>query len=158
MEGYHPGECDDGRHRRIRFQDRSKLWALLKESSASGTALVTQVDQIGAAGESGGRGFRVSVEASRTALKPQLASSKPGEIKAKYMETLRQAGAVVDAKAPNRMRQPSKAGWPGWLRRVATGRGPVAGRGGVRVSEAGNAHGDFKCTETEPGPDASASA
>src|SRR5262245_45374518 len=37
---------------------------------------------------------------ARDGLNKKLAGSKPAEIKAKCIETLRQAGAVVDAKAP----------------------------------------------------------
>src|SRR5262249_5309030 len=38
---------------------------------------------------------------ARDGLKEKFTGSKPGEIKAKCIETLRQAGAVVDAKAPS---------------------------------------------------------
>jgi len=76
--------------------------------------------------------YRATVES-----RPVMAQTKPGEIKAKCIETLRQAGAVVDAKAP------SDAGaFKSWLRQIsqhvaeAATEGGVLGIGGVPVSEA----------------------
>ena len=75
---------------------------------------------------------------ARDGLKEQLAGSKPAEIKAKCIETLRQAGAVVDAKAPD-----DAAAFKGWLRQIsqhvaeaATEGGGFLGIGGVPVSDA----------------------
>ena len=62
---------------------------------------------------------------------------KPTEIKAKCIETLRQAGAVVDAKAPA-----DAAAFKGWLRQIsqhvaeASKEGGFLGIGGIAVSEA----------------------
>ena len=93
--------------------DPSGLWGLLKESFASGTALMTAgmapgsnplIKAIVADFQTGeGR------STARDGVKEKLTGSKPAEIKAKCIETLRQAGAVVDAKAPA-MRRPSRAG------------------------------------------------
>ena len=119
----------------------SGLWGLLKESLAAGTvvaqakmdptsnplikALVADFDT--AQGRS----------AARDDLNEKLAGSKPAEIKSKCIETLRQAGAVVDAKAPD-----DAAAFKGWLRQIsqhvaeAATEGGFLGIGGVRVSEA----------------------
>ena len=83
----------------------SGLWGLLKESFAGGSALVT-------AKMDGGSNPLIKAvvtdfetaqarSIARDGLKEQLTGSKPAEIKAKCIETLRQAGAVVDAKAPD---------------------------------------------------------
>ena len=72
-----------------------------------------------------------------TRLKEKLAGSKPPEIKAKCIDTLRQAGAVVDAKAPG-----DAAAFKAWLRQIsqhvaeAATEGGFLGIGGVRVSDA----------------------
>jgi hypothetical protein len=74
---------------------------------------------------------------ARDGLKDKFKGSKPGEIKAKCIETLRQAGAVVDAKAPG-----DAAAFKGWLRQIsqhvaeASKEGGFLGIGGVRISEA----------------------
>ena len=64
-------------------------------------------------------------------------TGKPAEIKAKCIETLRQAGAVVDAKAPG-----DAAAFKSWLRQISqhvaevSNEGGFLGIGGVPVSEA----------------------
>jgi hypothetical protein len=74
---------------------------------------------------------------ARDGLKEKLTGSKPAEIKAKCIETLRQAGAVVDAKAPG-----DAAAFKSWLRQIsqhvaeASKEGGFLGIGGVPVSEA----------------------
>src|SRR5262247_4499035 len=119
----------------------SGLWGLLKESFAGGSALVTaKMDT------SSNLLIRAVVadfetaqgrSTARDGLKEQLTGSKPAEIKAKCIETLRQAGAVVDAKAPN-----DAAAFKGWLRQIsqhvaeASKEGGFLGIGGVSVSEA----------------------
>jgi len=118
----------------------SGLWGLLKESFAGGTALVT------AKMDSGSNPLIKAVVAdfesadgrsiARDGVKAQLTGSKPGEIKAKSIETLRQAGAVIDAKARD-----DAAVFKGWLRQIsqhvaeAATEGGFLGIGGVRVSE-----------------------
>ena len=75
--------------------------------------------------------------AARDGLKEKLTGIKPTEIKAKCIETLRQAGAVLDAKAPG-----DAAAFKGWLRQIsqhlaeASKEGGFLGIGGVAVSEA----------------------
>ena len=118
----------------------SGLWGLLKESFASGTALME-------AGSSSNPLIKAIVadfqtgegrSTARDGLKEKLAGSKPAEIKAKCIETLRQAGVVVDAKAPG-----DAAAFKRWLRQIsehvaeaATEGGGFLGIGGVPVSEA----------------------
>jgi hypothetical protein len=118
----------------------SGLWGLLKESFAGGTALVT------AKMDSGSNPLIKAVVAdfesadgrsiARDGVKEQLTGSKAGEIKAKCIETLRQAGAVVVTKAPG-----DAAAFKGWLRQIsqhvaeAATEGGFLGIGGVPVSE-----------------------
>jgi hypothetical protein len=93
--------------------DPSGLWGLLKESFAEGTALMTAktdpttkplIKAVVADFEtSQGRGV------ARDGLKEKLAGLKPAEITAKCIETLGQAGMLVDAKRPM-MQRPSRAG------------------------------------------------
>ena len=70
-------------------------------------------------------------------MKDKLKDSKPAEIKDKCVDTLRQAGALVDAKAPG-----DAAAFKGWLRQIsqhvaeAAKEGGFLGFGGVRVSDA----------------------
>jgi hypothetical protein len=125
----------------ITAAEPSGLWGLLKESFAGGTelakvkmdpsadALVKAV--VGDFGTAEGRSI------TRDGLKDKLKASKPAEIKDKCVEILRQAGAVVDAKAPG-----DAAAFKGWLRQIsqhvaeAATEGGFLGFGGVAVSDA----------------------
>jgi hypothetical protein len=117
------------------------LWGLLKEGFAGGTELAkakmdpgtdalikSVVDDFGTAE---GRSI------TRDGLKDKLTGGKPAEIKAKCIEILRQAAAVIDAKAPG-----DAAAFKGWLRQIsqhvaeASNEGGFLGIGGVAVSEA----------------------
>ena len=118
----------------------SGLWGLLKESFAGGTALAT------ARTDAGSNALIKAVvadfetaegrSAARDGLKEKLTGSKPAEIKAKCIETLRQAAAVVDAKAPG-----DAAAFKGWLRQIsqhvaeAATEGGFLSMGGVPVSD-----------------------
>ena len=51
---------------------------------------------------------------ARDGLKEKLSSLKPAEITAKCIETLGQAGVLVDAKAPD-----DAAAFKGWLRQIS---------------------------------------
>jgi hypothetical protein len=117
------------------------LWGLLKESFASGSALVTaKMDaEANALIKAVVADFETAEGRSiaRDGLNEKLSGSKPAEIKAKSIETLRQVGAVVDAKAPG-----DAAAFKGWLRQIsqhvadASNEGGFLGIGGVPVSEA----------------------
>src|SRR5262249_62065766 len=96
----------------------SGLWGLLKESFAEGSALMKAKLDPGADAlikavvadfeTAGGR------STARDGLKEKLTGSKPNEIKGKCIETLRQAGTVVDVKAPG-----DAAAFKGWLRQIS---------------------------------------
>jgi hypothetical protein len=119
----------------------SGLWGLLKESIASGSALAqAKLDpgsnpliKVAVADLETSEGQSIA----RDGLKEQLGGGKPAEIKTRCIETLRQAGALVDAKAPA-----DAAAFKGWLRQIsqhvaeAAKEGGFLGFGGVQVSEA----------------------
>jgi len=121
--------------------DPSGLWGLLQESLAGGRALVQ------AKMDPGSNPLIKAIVAefdtaqgrtiARDDLQQKLAGCKPAEIKARCIETLRQAGAVVDAKAPG-----DAMAFKGWLRQIsqqvadAASEGGFLGMGGVRVSDA----------------------
>ena len=120
--------------------DPSSLWGLLKESFAEGSelaaaktdpatkplikAVVTDFET------SQGR------STARDGLKEKLSGLKPAEITAKCIETLGQAGKLVDAKAPD-----DAAAFKGWLRQIsqhvaeAAKEGGLFGTGGTTVSD-----------------------
>jgi hypothetical protein len=120
--------------------DPSGLWGLLKESFADGTALVAAktdpttkplIKAVVADFETAqGRSI------ARDGLKEKLAGLKPAEITAKCIETLGQAGVLVDAKAPD-----EAAAFKGWLRQIsqhvaeASKEGGFLGGGGAPVSD-----------------------
>jgi hypothetical protein len=120
--------------------DPSGLWGTLQESMASAKAVL---------GVGGGlpdndlvKAISADLETSegrsiaREGLRDQLGSSKPSEITAKALEVLRQAAAIVEAKAPA-----EAAGFKSWLGTIsqkvaeASTEGGFLGFGGVRVSD-----------------------
>ena len=121
--------------------DPSGLWGLLKEGFASSSELMKAKMDSGANplikavvsdfDTSQGR------STARDGLKEKLRGLKPAEITAKCIETLRQAGAALDAKAPG-----DAAAFKGWLRQIsqhvaeAAPEGGFLGIGGVLVSDA----------------------
>jgi len=125
----------------ITAAEPSGLWGLLKESFAGGTELAkAKMDPsadalvkaiVGDFGTTEGRSI------TRDGLKDKLKGSKPTELKDRCVEILRQAGAVVDAKAPG-----DAAAFKGWLRQIsqhvaeAATEGGFLGFGGVAVSDA----------------------
>src|SRR5256886_6788849 len=121
--------------------DPRGLWGRWKESFAGGNALLT------AKMDPGSDALIKAVVAdfetaegrsiARDGLREKFTGSKPAEIKARCIETLQQAGAVVDAKAPG-----DAAAFKVWLRQIshhvaeASKEGGFLGIGGVSVSEA----------------------
>ena len=117
------------------------LWGLLQESFAGGTELAKAKMDPGADalikavvadfGTADGRSI------ARDGLKEKLGGSKPAEIKATCVATLRQVGEVLDAKAPA-----DATAFKTWLRQIsqhvaeAAKEGGFLGIGGVAVSEA----------------------
>jgi hypothetical protein len=119
----------------------SGLWGLLKESFAGGTALAK------ANNDPGANALIKAVvadfaTAEGSAARDELKTKFKGggsltQIKDKCIETLRQAAAIVDAKAPG-----DAAAYKGWLQQIsqhvaeASKEGGFLGVGGVPVSEA----------------------
>jgi hypothetical protein len=120
----------------------SGLWGLLKESFASSSELMK------AGTDPGSNALIKAIVAdfqtgegrstARDGLKEKFAGSKPTEIKGRCIDALRQAAAVVDAKAPG-----EATAFKGWLRQIsqhvaeaATEGGGFLGVGGVPVSDA----------------------
>ena len=74
---------------------------------------------------------------TRDGRNAKMKGSKPAEIKEKCVDILRQAAAVLDAKAPD-----DAVAFKGWLRQIsqhvaeASKEGGFLGIGGVAVSEA----------------------
>jgi hypothetical protein len=91
----------------------SGLWGLLKESFAEGSALLkVKMDPgVDALIKAVVADFETAEGRSnaRDGLNEKLAGSKPAEITAKCIETLRQAGAVAMPRRPA-MQRPSRAG------------------------------------------------
>jgi hypothetical protein len=119
----------------------SGIWGVLKESLAGGSALVQ------AKMDAGSNPLIKAVVAeldtaqgrsiARDGLKEKLSGTKPGEIKGRCIEGLRQVGALLDGKAPG-----DAAAFKGWPRQIsqhvaeASNEGGFLGIGGVPVSEA----------------------
>ena len=117
------------------------LWGLLQESFAGGTELAKakmnpSADELIKAvvadfGTAEGRSI------ARDGLKEKFTGSKPPEIKAKCIDTLRQVAEVVDTKAPG-----DAIAFKTWLRQIsqhvaeAAKEGGFLGIGGVAVSDA----------------------
>jgi hypothetical protein len=109
--------------------DLSGLWGLLKERFASSSELMKAKTDLGA-----NPLIRAVVSdfdtaqgrsTARDGLREKLQGIKPSEITAKCIETLRQAGAVVDAKAPG-----EAAAFKGWLRQISQHVAEAAPEGG----------------------------
>jgi hypothetical protein len=125
----------------VTVAEPSGLWGLLKESFASGSALRQAKIDPGSSPliKAVVADFDTSEGQStaRDGLREKLATGKPGEIKAQCIETLRQAGGLVDIKASG-----DAAAFKGWLREIsqhvaeASKEGGLLGFGGVLVSDA----------------------
>jgi hypothetical protein len=118
----------------------SGLWGLLKESFAGGTVLARAKSDPGtnALIKAVVDDFNTAEgSAARDALKNKFRDSKPAQIKDRCIETLREAAAIVDAKAPA-----DAAAYKSWLQQIsqhvaeASNEGGFLGIGGVPVSEA----------------------
>jgi hypothetical protein len=117
--------------------DPSGLWGTLKESMASAHAVM------GAARDASANELVSEFEtgegraAAREGLRTQLSGKKPPEITATALDVLKQAAAIVDAKAPS-----DASAFKSWLRHIAQAvaeastEGGFLGFGGVPVSEA----------------------
>ena len=121
--------------------DPSGLWGLLKETFASGRALMEAKSDAGASELSKAILLAMETSESRSAaqeyVKGRLQGAKREEIKQRAIEALRSAAAVVDKKAPS-----DAAAYKAWLTRIANNvaeaakEGGFLGFGGVDVSDA----------------------
>jgi hypothetical protein len=119
----------------------SGLWGLLKESIASGRALI----EAGANADSNELIKKVAADFrtpqgkadARDGLQKKFAGCKPSEIRDKAIGVLREVSSLLDAKAGN-----DAQGFKTWLLHIAneaataSKEGGFLGIGGVRVSEA----------------------
>ena len=121
--------------------DPSGLWGLLKETFASGRALMEAKSDAGASELSKAIVLAMETSEGRSAaqeyVKGRLHGAKREEIKQRAIDALRSAAAVVDQKAPS-----DAAGYKAWLTRIANNvaeaakEGGFLGFGGVDVSDA----------------------
>jgi hypothetical protein len=121
--------------------DPSGLWGLLKETFASGRALMEAKSDAGASELSKAIVLAMETSEGRSAaqeyVKGRLQGAKREEIKQRAIDALRSAAAVVDQKAPS-----DAAGYKAWLTRIANNvaeaakEGGFLGFGGVDVSDA----------------------
>lgn len=121
--------------------DPSGLWGTLKESMASARTVIGAKHDANAtelikaiSGE-----FETSEgrDTARDGLRTQLSGKTPAEIVAKSLEVLKEAAAIVTAKAPR-----EAAAFKGWLQQIsqavaeAATEGGFMGFGGARISDA----------------------
>jgi len=119
----------------------SGLWGTLKESMVAGHALIeaksdTKANELIKAVVAD---FETSAgrTTARDGLRAAFAGSKPGEVKTKAVAAVRDASALVEAKAPA-----DAPAFKAWLRHISQGvaeastEGGFLGFGGVRVSDA----------------------
>ena len=110
--------------------DPSGLWGLLKESFAEGKELVAVKTDPAAKPliKAVVADFETSQGRStaRDGLKEKLSGLTPAEITAKCIETLGQAGAVVDEKAPD-----DASAFKAWLRQISQHVAEASKEGGL---------------------------
>ena len=119
----------------------SGLWGLLKETFASGRALMEAKTSPNASGLSKAVVSDIETSEGRSAaqefVKGRLRGAKREEIKQRALDALRSAAAIVDQKAPS-----DAAAYRAWLLYIANNvaeaskEGGFLGFGGVAVSEA----------------------
>src|SRR5215203_2088392 len=124
----------------ITAAEPSGLWGLLKESLSGGWALLEAKtsgpnELIKAVATDFGTGEGRA--AARDGVQARLSGSKPVEVRDKAIAALREAAAIVDAKAPG-----ESAAFRDWLKQIAQKTAEAStedgflGFGGVQVSEA----------------------
>lgn len=121
--------------------DPSGLWGLLKESFASGRALMEAKSSAGASELSKAIIGDIETSEGRAAaqefVKDRLHGAKREEIKQRSIDALRSAAGIIDQKAPT-----DAAAYKAWLVQIAnnvaeaSNEGGFLGFGGVAVSEA----------------------
>src|SRR5262249_20251728 len=107
----------------------SGLWGTLKESMAAGHALVEAESGAKADGliKAVVADFETSTgrAAARDGLQSSFAGSKPDEVKTKAVAAVRDAAALVDAKAPA-----DAPAFKAWLRHISQGVAEASTEGG----------------------------
>ena len=121
--------------------DPSGLWGLLKETFASGRALMEAKSNASASELSKAIASDMETSEGRSAaqayVKGRLQGAKREEIKQRAIDALRSAAAVVDQKAPS-----DATAYKAWLLQIANSvaeaskEGGFLGFGGVDVSDA----------------------
>ena len=119
----------------------SGLWGLLKESMASGRALLEAKTGSGSnalvKAVADELATREGQSAARESLQSGFAGATQADVKARAIAALRENGALLDAKAPE-----DAPAFKAWLRQTAeraaeaSSEGGFLGFGGVRVSDA----------------------
>jgi hypothetical protein len=125
----------------VTVADPSGLWGLLKETFASGRALMEAKNSpnAGELGQALVNDMETSEgrSAAQEFVKGRLRGAKRDEIKQRAIDALRSAAAIVDQKAPS-----DAAAYKAWLLHIANNvaeaskEGGFLGFGGVTVSEA----------------------
>jgi hypothetical protein len=125
----------------VTLAEPSGLWGLMKESFASGQALLearsdanaNEIAKAIVADIEGSEGRSVA----RDGLRAELTGKSPAEMKQQILATLTRVGQIVDAKAPA-----EAPAFKAWLKQIAqkvaeaSAEGGFLGFGGVQVSEA----------------------
>src|SRR5215470_8332014 len=122
-------KCDDGRDCDLCCRSERPVGS--SERKLCG-GLGTDGSQSGPRGEASHQGLVADFQTAegrgtaRDGLKQKLAGLKPAEITAKCIETLGQAGAVVDAKAPD-----DAAAFKAWLHQISQHVAEASREGGL---------------------------
>jgi hypothetical protein len=121
--------------------DPSGLWGLIKEGFAASGALAQVKADAGSNAliKAVAADFETSEgrSAARDGLKAKFAGGKPGDLKPKAIDGLRQVSALLEAKAPD-----DASAFKAWLQAIAqrvaeaAKEGGFLGFGGVQVSDA----------------------
>ena len=125
----------------VTLAEPSGLWGMMKESMASGQALLAARSDAGASQIA--KAIVADIEsaegrsAARESLSAELTGKSPAEMKQQILATLTRVGQILDAKAPA-----EAPAFKAWLKQVAqnvaeaSSEGGFLGFGGVQVSEA----------------------
>jgi len=125
----------------VTLAEPNGLWGMMKESIASGQALLAARSDAGASQIA--KAIVADIEsaegrsAAREGLSAELTGKSPAEMKQQILATLARVGQILDAKAPA-----EAPAFKAWLKQVAqnvaeaSSEGGFLGFGGVQVSEA----------------------
>jgi len=117
--------------------DPSGWWGTLKEAAASALAAANRDPNSNELIKAAVADFEGSNDGSILAMRERFAQAEPTECVQRSLASLREASAIVDAKAPN-----EAAAFKTWLREISQKVAETAveasflGFGGVRVSDA----------------------